>query len=76
MLGKHGRGECGSADGAAKRRKGPAGAKLRHAALAAAAATAIPNKHLAVGCRVGVYWRLDKAFYTVRHRRSWRRAEL
>lgn len=42
------------------------GQKLRQAALAAAAATAIPNKHLAVGSRVGVYWRMDKAFYTVR----------
>lgn len=71
MWGKHGRGDGGSAEcGAAKRRKGPAGQKLRHAALAAAAATAIPNKHMAVGCRVGVYWRLDKAFYTVRRRRG------
>jgi hypothetical protein len=64
-LGKHGRADGGSADGASKRRKGPGGQKLRHAALAAAAATAIPHKHLAVGSRIAVYWRLDKAFYTV-----------
>lgn len=67
VLGKHGRAEGASGDGAAaaKRRRGPAPQKLRQAAMAAAAAAAIPNKHLAVNCRVGVYWRLDKAFYTV-----------
>lgn len=68
MLGKHGRGDAAAGDAAAaKKRRGPVpGQKLRQAALAAAAANAIPNKHLAVGCRVAVYWRMDKAFYTVR----------
>lgn len=66
MLGKHGRTDTAADAAAAKRRRGPLpGQKLRQAALAAAAATAIPNKHLAVGCRVAVYWRMDKAFYTV-----------
>lgn len=68
VLGKHGRADGGSHDGSAagvKKRRGPASQKLRQTAMAAAAAVAIPNKHLAVNCRVGVYWRLDKAFYTV-----------
>lgn len=64
-LGKHGRDSSGlAADSASKRfkrggltRPGPVGAVGRPAAIA--------DKHLAVGCRVAVYWRLDKVFYRV-----------
>jgi hypothetical protein len=68
VLGKHAREGAASADGVAaappKRKRGPKA--LRPAAMTAAAAAVVPNKHLAVNCRIGVYWRLDKAFYTVR----------
>lgn len=64
-LGKHGRDSSGlAADSASKRfkrgilnRPGSTGASGRPAAIA--------DKHLAVGCRVAVYWRLDKVFYRV-----------
>ncbi|KAF8065602.1 hypothetical protein HT031_003203 [Scenedesmus sp. PABB004] len=60
-LGKHARDGGGAADSAAKRRRGagrPGAAGARPAALAP-----IHDKHLAVGCRVGVYWRLDRVHY-------------
>lgn len=67
-LGKHGRDSGTLGDSAAKRmRRGSQPRSLPAAAGAASkgSASAIADKHLAVGCRVGVYWRLDKVFYRV-----------
>lgn len=65
LLGKHGRDSSGlAADSASKRFK--RGGMVRTGLPGAAGrSVTIADKHLAVGSRVGVYWRLDKMFYRV-----------
>lgn len=64
-LGKHERDSSGTAaEHASKRFK--RGAHVRAVSAGAPGRpSAIPDKHLAVGCRVAVYWRLDKVYYRV-----------
>lgn len=74
VLGKRQAAEAEAADTVSKRlrvRRGSGAAGTAGGAAAAdrpggrAGLAAIADKHLAVGCRVSVYWRLDKLFYRV-----------